>query len=267
MRLHIRFQLEETAALPIDHNYDLLGLVYRLLATSDEEYASFLHEEGYREQAESAKRSKLFTFSGLRVESSRRRIENGRLLLRPGAVDWLLASPRDDFLTHSATGLLSVGSEVRVGAARLRLEMVEALPQPTFAARTKFSCLSPIVAARPCPDGKTYYLRPTDPLFSEAVRANLLWKHRLLHGGAAPDDDRLDLEFDSAYLADPRHRGGTKLVTFKSIQIVGAFAPFALTGSTALMETAWNCGLGEKNSIGFGMIEHKPASRTEGDVE
>ena len=46
MRLHIRFQLEETASIPIDHNYEMLGLVYRLLATSSEEYATFLHAEG-----------------------------------------------------------------------------------------------------------------------------------------------------------------------------------------------------------------------------
>jgi len=266
MRLHIRFQLDEPVALPIDHNHELLGLVYRLLATSSEEYATFLHAEGYRDQEETSKRSKLYTFSGLRVEARRRRIENGRLLLHPGPVDWLLASPRDDFLTHSATGLLTVGSIVRIGTARLRLEMVEALPQPTFAERTSFSCLSPIVTARPCADGKTYYLRPNDPGFSEAVRDNLLWKHRVLHG-VNPEDDRLALQFDPVYLADPKHRGGTRLVTFKNLQFVGAFAPFTLTGSSTLMETAWNCGLGEKNSIGLGMIEPKSAPRSEGGAE
>ncbi len=256
MRLHIRFHLEEAATLPVDHNHELLGLVYRLLAASDGEFARFLHDEGYRDSPESAKRSKLFTFSGLRVEASRRRVEGGRLHLRPGPLDWFLASPREDFLTHSATGLLSVGSAVQVGSARLRVDMLEAMPTPTFAERTVFTCLSPIVSGRHCPDNKTHYLRPNDPLFSEAVRENLLWKHRVLHG-APPTDDRLALEFDPAYLADPRRRGGTKLVTFKDINIVGAFAPFALTGSPALMETAWNCGLGEKNSIGFGMLDVK----------
>lgn len=259
MRLYIRFQLEETASVPIDHNYELLGLVYRLLGASDADYATFLHEEGYRDPSEGAKRSKLYTFSGLRAPAGRRRLENGRLILRPGPIDWFLASPRNDFLTHSATGLLTVGSIVQVGSARLRLELVEALPQPAFTERMKFSCLSPIVAARPCPDGKTHYLRPNDPLFSEAIRANLIWKHRLLHG-LPPEDDRLELQFDPAYLTDPRHRGGTKLVTFKNLQFVGAFAPFTLAGSLALIETAWNCGLGEKNSIGLGIIELKPFS-------
>ncbi len=28
-----------------------------------------------------------------------------------------------------------------------------------------------------------------------------------------------------------------------------------LTGSTELMRTAWECGLGEENSMGFGMVE------------
>jgi CRISPR-associated endoribonuclease Cas6 len=159
--------------------------------------------------------------------------------------------------------LLTTGSVVSVGAARLRLEMVEALGTPVFGERERFTCLSPIVSAVPREDGKTYYLRPSDAAFSDAVRANLLWKHRLLHGGP-PEDDRLLLEFDAAYLADPKHREGTKLVTFKGIQIKGAFAPFMLTGSAALMQTAWDCGLGEKNSIGFGMIEMgKQGSREE----
>ena len=56
-------------------------------------------------------------------------------------------------------------------------------------------------------------------------------------------------------------------MTFKNIQMVGAFAPFALTGSPTLMATAWNCGLGEKNSIGLGMIDIKSVPRSEGATE
>src|SRR5579871_4782232 len=89
MRLHIQLELEREAVLPVDHNHELLGLVYRLLATSDADYAHFLHEEGYREGTQDTRRSKLFTYCGLRVaERSRRRLEGGRLVLRPGPVDW-----------------------------------------------------------------------------------------------------------------------------------------------------------------------------------
>src|SRR5205807_1817714 len=118
----------------------------------------------------------------------------------------------------------------------------------------RFTCLTPIVAAVPREDGSTQYLTPADGArLSEAVRRNLLRKHELLYGGP-PEDDRLELAFDSDYLARDTH-GGTKLVTFKGIQVRGAFAPFTLTGSEALMRVAWDCGLGEKNSAGFGMVE------------
>jgi CRISPR-associated endoribonuclease Cas6 len=67
-----------------------------------------------------------------------------------------------------------------------------------------------------------------------------------------PADDRLTLTFNTDYLA--KHKG-TKLVTYKEIQIVGAFAPFTLTGTTELVRVGYECGLGEKNAAGFGMIE------------
>ena len=38
-------------------------------------------------------------------------------------------------------------------------------------------------------------------------------------------------------------------------KIVGFEVPFTLQGSTKLMEIAYECGIGEKNSLGFGMIE------------
>ena len=57
MRLHVRFQLDQETAIPIDHNHALLGLVYRLLSASDSDFARFLHDTGYREDGDDAKRS------------------------------------------------------------------------------------------------------------------------------------------------------------------------------------------------------------------
>ena len=255
MRLQIHFMLERPVVIPIDHLHALQGLVYRLLGTSDGEYARFLHEEGYRVVGEGRKRLKLFVFSGLRVAASRRRLEGDWLHLAPGPIEWFVSSPREDFLVHSATGLLSVGTQVPLAGASLTVTGVEALPTPTFGERERFTCQTPVVASVALPEGGTYYLRPSDSAaFSEAVRANLLRKYGLLTG-STPSDDRLQLEFDAGYLADPKHRGGTKLTRFKEIQIVGAFAPFTLSGSPELIRLGWECGLGEKNSAGFGMIE------------
>jgi|SRR5579884_384151 len=256
MRLAVCLNLEREALLPMSHQHLLTGLVYHLLGTSDPEYARFLHDEGYSVEAGRARRLKLFVFSGLRVPGYRRRPEGDRLRIAPGPVEWLLASPREDFLQHSATGLLTAGSVLEVGDIPLTITSVEALPAPVFGETTRFTCLTPIVASVRIPNVGTRYLRPCDgEAFSEAVRKNLLEKYRLVYGDTPPADDRLTLTFKPEYLADPRHRGGTKLIRYKDIDVVGAFAPFTLTGSTALMHMAWECGLGSRNSAGFGMID------------
>lgn len=253
MRLNIRLMLEREAWLPLNHNELLTGLIYRLLGLSDADYTRFLHDEGYAMPGEGAKRFKLFTFSLLRVPKWRRCVEGDRLRIAPGPVDWLLSSPLDDFLTHSATGLFAVSQIVQVGTMPLTIAEIRALPDPAFTSPMRFTCLTPLVASVPRDDGSTEYLRPTDgDKFSAAICRNLQRKYELLYGG--PSEGEVALAFDEAYLARDRH-AGTKLTTFKGIQIRGAFAPLTLTGPAELMEVAWNCGLGEKNSIGFGMVE------------
>lgn len=268
MRLAVRFELERGGMLPLNHQQLLTGLVYRLLGASDADFAADLHDHGFATEEGSAKRFKLFVFSGLRVPKGRRRIVGDQMQIAPGLVEWFLSSPREDFLLHSATGLLTAGSTVQVGGLRLTIREVCALPQPTFDAPvTAFSCMTPVVAALPRPEGGTHYLRPCEgEAFSQAVRNNLLHKHRLLHAGELPADDRLALTFDAAYLDRDPHVG-TKKITFKNIDIIGALAPFTLTGSPTLMQTAWECGLGEKNSSGFGMIALNTAPRREGTTE
>lgn len=254
MRLLVKFHLERAGYLPMNHQHALSGLVYRLLGCSDSDYARFLHDEGYRLAEERSKRFKMFVFSTLRVDRARRREVGDRLLVQPGMVEWLISSPMDDFLLHGATGLLSVGSVVEVCDLSLTIQELSALPEPEYVSGMRCTCLTPIVVSKPLEDKRIYYLRPSDgAAFSEAVRSNLLHKYRLLHD-APPDEDTFALTFDSAYLADPKHRGGTKKVTVKNgIDVVGAFCPFTLTGSPALIELGYQAGFGEKNATGFGM--------------
>lgn len=255
MRLRICLENSDGTRMPINYQEWLTAAVYALLATSDADYARFLHEDGYAD--EDGRRFKLFTFSWLR--GTRRVVEGDMLRFAPGPLEWQVASPVEDFLTNIAKGLLSAGT-LRVGQTLLSITQIETLPAPALPETTAFTCLSPIVAALPLPDGRTRYLRPSDGnAFSEAVRRNLLRKHRLLHG-ETPEDDCFNLTFDPLYLA--RTGGGTKLITFKGIHVVGAFAPFTLSGSVELMRVGYEAGFGEKNAAGFGMVETKSAEKT-----
>jgi len=250
LRLRIQLDNPHGATLPLNYQHHLTAAVYGLLASSDADYARFLHGTGYGPEG-SAKRFKLFVFSWLH---GRHRVEGDALRFAPGPLVWQIASPVPDFLTHCATGLLAE-AVLNVGSAAFPITEVQALPLPRFAETVHLTCLSPIVAALPLPGGGTRYLTPSDgDAFSAAVRANLLRKHETLYGDP-PADDRFQLAFDPAYLE--RSHGGTKLITYKDIQIRAAFAPFSVSGSVELLRVGYEAGFGEKNAAGFGMAEAK----------
>jgi CRISPR-associated endoribonuclease Cas6 len=121
--------LDRETALPVDHLHELQGVVYGLLGAADAGYARFLHDRGFTE-GDDWRHLKLFVYSGLRVPANRRRIAGDRLFLAPGPVDWYLASPMEEFLTNSATGLLTAGARVDVASAELTIDLIEALPTP-----------------------------------------------------------------------------------------------------------------------------------------
>lgn len=258
MRLRVGIMLDREVSMPINHQHLLQGVVYRFLERADSGYAQFLHSEGYAASLDDHehRRFKLFVFSPLRAR--RRRADGILLRMGPGPVEWLISSPIDKFLTEFATGLLSEGF-LAAGRLELPITQVETLPAPDLEKTDRFTCLSPIVASvsgesppmraggMPTPE----YLRPDDPRLSERVRCNLIAKHLAIYG-KTPFDDRLILEFDAEYLARCK---GTRLIDFKGIRIAGAFAPFRMSGSPELMRVGYECGLGEKNSGGFGMVE------------
>ena len=100
---------------------------------------------------------------------------------------------------------------------------------------------------------RTHYCLPDDPQFSELIRHNLIRKHEAIHG-RTPQDETLSFRFDERYIHRKQGRV-TRLVDFKGIKIRGILCPFRVSGSVALIQTGYECGFGDKNSAGFGMVE------------
>ena len=53
-------------AIPVNYQYPLSAVIYRILSSADHSYATFLHDAGYQKK-DSLKSFKLFTFSDLRT--------------------------------------------------------------------------------------------------------------------------------------------------------------------------------------------------------
>jgi CRISPR-associated endoribonuclease Cas6 len=201
------------------------------------------------------RRYKLFCFSTLRAPKGRRRVVGETLWLRPGGVEWLVGSPSASFLTHLATGLLSTGG-VRVGETTLPIVQAQTTAVPDFPEGVaRMTCLTPVVASVPSERGGKRYLRAEDgAAFSEAVHKNLLRKYAALHGQVLESTVPFALTWDADYLARSPH-GGQKKICFKGIDVIGVQSPCTLSGDPALLELAYETGLGELNSAGFGMID------------
>ena len=98
-----------------------------------------------------------------------------------------------------------------------------------------------------------YYCRPDDAAFSDLIRQNLLRKHAAIYGHP-PRDDALEFAFDDRYIQKRQGRV-TRLVDYKGIKIKGVMCPFRVSRSVPLIQTGYECGFGDKNSAGFGMVE------------
>lgn len=249
MRIQILVDVGKGITLPINYNHLLAGTIYHFLAQSDAAYADFLHNEGY---IAAEKRFKLFTFSQLMAE--RRRVSRAEIHFS-STLSWYVSSPVERFLSHFADTLLTEG-RLFLGLHQLRIRDVTVPRIPRFQPEMRFRCLSPIVmSTKRERDGKhvMHYCLPDDPAFSELLRQNLIRKHEAIYG-RAPHNDALTFRFDPAYI---RRRQGrvTRLVDYKGIKIRGVLCPFTVSGSPALIRVGYECGFGDKNSAGFGMVE------------
>jgi CRISPR-associated endoribonuclease Cas6 len=114
----------------------------------------------------------------------------------------------------------------------------------------------------------TYYLRYYDneKEINRILTSNLRNKYKIIHNKSS--DGNIELSWDKNYikkrLIENKHLsskiiiGKNRLVADKiqeGISVIGINIPFSLKGDPELIKTGYECGFGEKNSMGFGMAE------------
>lgn len=90
MRLEIVFKTANSF-IPINYQYMLCSFVYKRLKYTDENFASFLHEEGFNG-------FRMFTFSQLFFENSH--VKNGSIIISEGKGKWYISSLSEDFIRN-----------------------------------------------------------------------------------------------------------------------------------------------------------------------
>ncbi len=175
--------LNKKTVLPVNYNYFLTSLIYKIIKNSSKDYSMFLHDKGYT-LGKSKKGFKLFTYSMLMSQAARvkgnniffpnkqfkqfNRFERMEQLERferlYSHVQWQISSPVDDFIQHLITGIFAEGQkiEIRLGSSSFNslnglngslkngflIKRVETLQKPEFKEIMRFTCLSPITVSK-----------------------------------------------------------------------------------------------------------------------
>jgi CRISPR-associated endoribonuclease Cas6 len=253
--LHITIQINshesKVLKLPLANLHLFQALLYSLLPP---EQASFLHDEGYRVDGRPMKLFAMsWPLSTAKPRISDDKIEYG-LPLR-----LVVSTPVLETLDGLVSGTLGSG-ELRVGHNAVFCESVEAQDYsvenaevPDARAEIAVTTLSPITcyAQMQRQDGRKYtvYFDPRSADFSESIHNNLIRKFRAL----CPDRSVPSGVVTIRSMGRIQERVA-RFDDASAFPIKGWEGRFILNGPSCLLQVGLNCGLGAKNSSGWGCI-------------
>jgi len=238
-------------ALPLSYQYELSAYIYHTLAKGNADYAEWLHQNGFRYEE---KPFRLFTFSNLLIPQISIDKEHGRLLLNSDAatliISFLPERSTEEFVKGVfAEQVFTLGD--KMSKVQFTVQQVEVLPTPNFNGELRGETLSPICLSTKNDEGKIHYFSAADPEAGGAIVNNLINKYEAFFG--KPFEGNTAFEWKT--LTEPR----SKLITIKAgtpqqTNVKGSLCRFSLKADNELLKIAYETGIGEKGSQGFGCI-------------
>lgn len=242
--------------LPFNYQYEQSAVIYRILAQADTQYSVWLHENGYL--LHERKRFKLFCYSPFIFEKVRPLLEAGCLKIIGERAVWYISFIPEKSTLEFIQGIFAHQS-FSIGNKKYQVAFdvvgVEAMPMPPLSEVMTFQALSPI-CVKQYEDNKIQYLSPDNPKFAQGILKGLLARFESIHGQPL---DMNDKEF-SFELTDNKVK--SKLITIKAntpyeSRVRGYLCSFRMKALLDLMKIAYEGGVGEQCSQGFGFIKMK----------
>jgi CRISPR-associated endoribonuclease Cas6 len=258
MRFSLTLQIDEKSngnLLPLSYSYELSSWIYKVLASSNSDYATWLHENGFSIEG---KRFKFFVFSHLFFEAAKPLEGTDRLTIFSDRAKMLISFLPPKSTEEFIKGIF-LNREFTLGDHKSRIKMkvigVEALVPPVFpSGEIRCRTLSPINVSLKDDNGKICYISPNDDDYNygSLLINNLKEKYRIYNNH--PFTGKADFEFRLL------SRVRSKLIKIKSdtpeeTRIRGFLFDFYLKADPELLNLMYESGAGEKNSLGFGMVE------------
>ncbi|MGI6253125.1 MAG: CRISPR-associated endoribonuclease Cas6 [Aminivibrio sp.] len=221
------------------------AMFYNLLPRT---FASFLHNEGFQSDN---RRFKLFAFSW--PKGSGRPFFSDNAIIMKYPIRLTVATPVRLTMAGITDGALQK-THIRIGNNIVYCSEITLRDLEVKEDSLNIYTLSPITCYstlyKKTGEPYTLYHSPSDPDFGKQIHANLARKFKALY----PDYELPE----KALTFTPSGTVREQIARFRPDDprpIKGWWGKFTLRGPTELLQTALDCGLGAKNSAGFGCVE------------
>lgn len=245
--------------LPINYQYPLSSAIYGIIRNSDDEYASFLHEQGYRKE-NSLKSFKLFTFSDIGTPF---RIKNDRLEMKTGKASVIVCFHVPEAASNFIRGLFE-SQRVEIADKKSRTAFIicgaEVLPNPEFpdnSTEVLLKPVSPMVVGITDEKRRYEFIYPHDSRFVPALLHHWKEKYKVAYGEEVAEADFKNVEI-AVRDAD---QAKARLITVKAdtpqeTKIRG-FTGFRLKVKAPgrVIEFGLDAGVAIYGSMGMGCVE------------
>lgn len=256
-RIHID-RLSKQQFIPINYQYELSSVIYKIIHRSDSEFSHFLHSRGY---IAFGKQFRLFTFSRLSFDRYKVIKEAGRIEHYGTKASFEISFLVDRAAEEFIKGLFreqEFGLGDKISAVDYQVSSIEACTPPVFKDVMHYRALSPLFIRRKRSHGGEDYLSPEHPDYLNLFAQNLLSKSKAYQ--EVLSDSELPMEGAPKIELKPLgkiYKNGVKIkqMTAEQSMLIGYMFEFELSAPAELQEIGYYAGLGHLNSQGFGCVE------------
>lgn len=234
----INFEPTSTLILPLAKFEILQGLFYKLLSYNKELSAQIHNTEGL-----CGKYFKMFCFTDIQ---GRYHIQN-KTIAYSGDLSWEIRAMNDAAIDTIADGLKEEKMFFIDKTQCIVTGIWEQSRAALMSGTSEVLMNTPITVYETSDDKFRKYYAPDDDRFYFAVENNLKNKYKALYGKECEER----ILFTRNAIAETK-----KCVTYyANSPITAYYGSFFLTGPAEIFDIAYYCGLGAKNSQGFGTIK------------
>jgi CRISPR-associated endoribonuclease Cas6 len=247
------------ATIPIDYQYYLASWVYSVIHSSDEKYAAFLHEKGFKSHEASNKIFKLFCFSNLLISRYSIDKQRGALIIHDEVFHLKMRFKVDETLEHFIKGIF-VDQRLTLKSAfnqmiNFDIVSVETSKLEINTNSARIRALSPVFLTK-TRDNNTKFLSPEDDGYEAIFFQNLIDKYIASGSTMRPEWSDAVYRFSiPPYVTIRSKKNDIKKGSERPIEVRSFSFDFDIEAPSELIEIGLLAGFGKDNAMGFGYGE------------